>query len=88
MTDVPPEGDEWTSHEEVEILRQIEESEQEQEEILRKLLERADTQIELLGTISTTLSTFLADWEAANTEHPATKVILTWGPPKPIPKGD
>ena len=87
MTDV---GDEWTSHEEVQLLDQTVEEERGEEATLRRLLERADRQIELLEGISTTFKRFLKEWEAANTEpsHAAAKVILTWGEPQPIPKGD
>lgn len=76
MTDV---GDEWTSHEEVQLLDQSVEEERGEEAILRRLLERADRQIELLEGISTTLKRFLKEWEAANTEpsNPATSAVLT-----------
>lgn len=37
------------------------------------------------STISSTLSTFLTDWQAANKPQagPATTVILAWGEPQP-----
>jgi hypothetical protein len=84
---IPPEGNEWTDHQEVQLLERIEEGEQGEESTLRQLLERADIEIGLLTEIRDTLTEFLKDWKAANTEHPATKVILTWGSPQAIPKG-
>ena len=85
-----PPHEEWSSHEEVQLLDQSVEEERGEESTLRKLLERSDRQIELLEGISTTLTRFLKEWEAANTEpsHAAVKVILTWGEPQDIPKGD
>jgi hypothetical protein len=66
------------------------------DELLRELIEIGREQIEKLDElicvdkgISATLTSFLTQWEAANTGpvDPAVKVILTWGEPQPIPKG-
>jgi len=76
---------EFTGHEEVQLLRQLVEGQHEQEstlesvaDLLRDMLGRFDRTIDALQTISTNLSTFLADWEAANTEpsNPATSAVL------------
>jgi hypothetical protein len=72
-------GFESTEHKEIELLRQIVEGQQRQSDALVEVASLVGDAVALLGSISTTLTTFLVEWEAANTEpsNPATSAVLT-----------
>jgi len=92
---------EFVGPEEVEYLRLIFGGQQEQQRVLESIDHKLSDLLVIfkdeplvastLQTISTTLSTFLADWTKENTPPPpgpAVKVTVTWGPPQYIPKGN
>lgn len=68
MSDLAPNGDEWTGHEEVEFLRKLLEVQQGESDRLVEVAHLVGDAVNLLGTISTNLATFLQEWQQANTE--------------------
>lgn len=97
------EPERYSQYEEDQLLRLIkmdlDSLVDDQKKTLRKLEEGLDSfvafgstvveAVNLLGTISTNLSTFLTDWQNANQAppNPAVKVNVVWGSPQSIPKG-
>jgi hypothetical protein len=75
----PPEGGVWTDHEEVELLRQILENQKEQLTATLSVATGVAEAVVILGTISSNLLEFLADWIAEHTEpsRPAVRGVLT-----------
>jgi hypothetical protein len=74
MTDAST-ADEWTEHEDVRLLREIVENQQHQSDQLVETASLVGDVVTLLGTISTNLTAFLADWQQANTEPPPSSAV-------------